>query len=378
MPLPAPGAPAPAPPRGRHRAPAPPRRRHAATATASRPTLAVVTAGLAAAVVLGSAGWSAAATAVAQAEALGRTVSGADEVVTAAGGSDAVRFVDVALPTGTRSSDDLPDKSLLAAARVAPLVARGAVVAPRAALRTAAVAPAPRRKPLPGWELGQTPPREVVRANVSVLAVVRRYFPAAQVGNAMAVVDCESSQQWWQRGPVNRNGTRDWGLFQFNDGGTLQGTLTAIGVRYTSLRQAQALALNPDINARMAIHLYRDRGWSPWVCAYTQGIVAALWSNEPGPMAGRYDVGGDPLPLTPPSPTPAPAPTAPRRPAPRPTPAPTVPRRPTPAPTTPSPTPAPTTPPPEPAPSTPAPDTTGASSVPGAEGTAVGAAPAGS
>ena len=377
MPLPAPGAPAPAQPRGRHRAPGPARRRHAATATSPRTTLGVVAAGLVAAVVLGSAGWSASATAVAQAEALGRTLTGSDAVVAGPDGSHALQVADVDLPAGTRSSDDLPDKSLLAAARVAATTARGAVVVGRASLRTAA-ATAPRRKPLPGWELGQTPPREVVRANVSVLAVVRRYFPASQVGNAMAVVDCESSQQWWQRGPVNRNGTRDWGLFQFNDGGTLQGTLTAIGVRYTSLRQAQALALNPDINARMAIHLYRDRGWSPWVCAYTQGIVAALWSNEPGPMAGRYDVGGDPLPLTPPSATPAPTPTTSRRPAPRPTPSPTVPRRPSPAPTTPSPTPAPSSPLPEPGPSTPSPDTTAASTTPGAQGSVVSAAPPGS
>lgn len=374
----APGAPVPAPPRGRHRAPGPARRRHAATASSPRTTLGVVAAGLVAVVALGSAGWSASSTAVAQAEALGRTLTGTDEVVAAAGGgSHVVQLVDLDVPAGTRSSDDLPDKSLLAAARVAPATARGAVVSGRASLGRAAAA-APRRKPLPGWELGQTPPREVVRANVSVLAVVRRYFPASQVGNAMAVVDCESSQQWWQRGPVNRNGTRDWGLFQFNDGGTLQGTLTAIGVRYTSLRQAQALALNPDINARMAIHLYRDRGWSPWVCAYTQGIVSALWSNEPGPMAGRYDVGGDPLPLTPPSAPAAPAPAAPRRPAPRPTPSPTVPRRPAPAPTTPSPSPSPSSPLPEPVPSTPSPDTTASSTAPGAQGSVVGTTPPGS
>jgi hypothetical protein len=177
-----------------------------------------------------------------------------------------------------------------------------------------------------------------VRANVSVLALVRRYFPASQVGNTMAVVSCESSQQWWQRGAVNRNGSRDWGLFQLNDAGTLQGALRAIGVSFRTTREAQALALDARINTRAALAIYRDRGWSPWVCAYKQGIVAALWSNEPGPMNGRYDVGGDPIPLSPPRPTRTPTtPTpAPRPPAPPPVPAP--PKRPAPVP---SPTPSP-------------------------------------
>ena len=124
-----------------------------------------------------------------------------------------------------------------------------------------------------------------------VLALVRRYFPADQVGNAMAVARCESGHSN-AIGATNSNGTTDWGVFQLNDGGTLQGALRRIGAPFTSIAEAQQLALDAETNVRAARTIYDSRGWAPWVCAYKTGIVASLYSNTPGPMAGRYDERG--------------------------------------------------------------------------------------
>ena len=221
--------------------------------------------------------------------------------------------------------------------------------------------------PAPTAEAVAVPAVAVVQATstvgtTDVLALVRQYFPAGQIGNAMAVSRCESGHSN-AIGAMNRNGTRDWGVFQLNDGGTLQGALRRIGVPFASTEEAQQLALDAEINVRAARVIYDSRGWAPWVCAYKVGIVASLYSSTPGPMAGRYDERGlssiafvapdlttdepEPTPVVVPTPTPAPKPTPP---TPTPTPAP----KPTPPTPTPSPTPTPPTPTPTPVP-TPAP-----------------------
>ena len=125
----------------------------------------------------------------------------------------------------------------------------------------------------------------------AVLALVVQYFPADQVGNAMAVARCESGHSN-AVGATNRNGTTDWGVFQLNDGGTLQGALRRIGAPFSSIAEAQQLALDAETNVRAARNIYDSRGWAPWVCAYKTGIVASLYSNTPGPMAGQYDERG--------------------------------------------------------------------------------------
>jgi hypothetical protein len=219
-------------------------------------------------------------------------------------------------------------------------------------------------------ESAAVPVALVVQATTSVgtgdvLALVRQYFPADQVGNAMAVARCESGHAN-AIGATNRNGTTDWGVFQLNDGGTLQGALRRIGAGFTSLAEAQQLALDAETNVRAARTIYDNRGWAPWVCAYKTGIVASLYSNTPGPMAGRYDERGrsatpftvadrpteEPTPTadatpaaaTPAAPTPPPKPSPGTTPAPTPTPTPSP--TPTPVPTpTPTPTPEPTEPP---------------------------------
>lgn len=53
---------------------------------------------------------------------------------------------------------------------------------------------------------------------------------------------------------TNTNGTKDWGLFQLNDGGTLQ---------YAGGTPGQD-SLRPRWNARAAAHLVAEVGWGPW------------------------------------------------------------------------------------------------------------------
>lgn len=53
---------------------------------------------------------------------------------------------------------------------------------------------------------------------------------------------------------TNTNGTNDWGLFQLNDGGTLQYAGGTPGVD----------ALRPRWNARAAARLVAEVGWGPW------------------------------------------------------------------------------------------------------------------
>lgn len=213
-----------------------------------------------------------------------------------------------------------------------------------------------------------------------VLALVVKYFPADQVGNAMAVSRCESSHSN-AIGALNSNGTRDWGVFQLNDGGTLQAALTRIKVSFNGTQDAQRRALDAETNVKAARAIYDSRGWAPWVCAFKTGIVASLYSKTPGTMYGQYDetgkAGAVDLDRTKPAkdtsmpvpsvPTPPPAPTPPNPtppPSPAPTPSPTPSPTPTPTPTatpsvapTPTPTPSPTqTPTPTPSkPAAPAP-----------------------
>lgn len=52
----------------------------------------------------------------------------------------------------------------------------------------------------------------------------------------------------------NRNGTKDWGLFQLNDGGTLQYVGGEPGTDVLRTRW----------NARAAARLVRSEGWGPW------------------------------------------------------------------------------------------------------------------
>ncbi len=228
----------------------------------------------------------------------------------------------------------------------APGAVTPGVVAPGAVAPVAVVAPG-----------AVVAPNVKVAANVvssaALVKLVRKNFPEAQIGNAMAIADCESGQTSRQ-GDTNFDGTTDWGVFQLNDGGTLQGALAAIGRGVSDRASAQRLAMDAAINVKAAAAIWRDRGWAPWVCAYKKQIVNALWSNAPGPMYGRFTIIGKatgPIPTVTkpnkkkPAPKPAPSSSVPvPAPIPTPTPAPTqtLTPTPTPCPTGVSPSPSPT------------------------------------
>ncbi len=128
-------------------------------------------------------------------------------------------------------------------------------------------------------------------SEAEILSLVRKHFPSSEVGNAMAVARCESGLSN-AVGKVNSNGTRDFGVFQINDGGTLQAALRSLGIEYTSITQARKKALNPETNVRLARVIWDSRGWQPWTCAAKLKIVAGLYQRAPGSLYGQYDESG--------------------------------------------------------------------------------------
>jgi hypothetical protein len=88
--------------------------------------------------------------------------------------------------------------------------------------------------------------------NAQTIAMV---FPEEVRADAIKVANCESSLLE-KASNKNRNGSQDWGIFQLNDGGTLQ-----------RLGGNAELARDPVWNIKAAYILYQDRGWQPWVCA---------------------------------------------------------------------------------------------------------------
>ena len=99
-----------------------------------------------------------------------------------------------------------------------------------------------------------------------IAAIIRLYFPQEQWDNAIRVADCESSLDASVVSKPNWNGTKDWGLFQFNDGGTLQGWLTRTGEDPKKVEKA----LDPHWSARAAaLKVKTDGNWGAWSCAHT-------------------------------------------------------------------------------------------------------------
>lgn len=142
--------------------------------------------------------------------------------------------------------------------------------------------------PLGGGGAGSIPSGGAATSSAAVLKLVRQYFPANEVGNAMAVARCESGHANRVSKP-NANGSRDFGVFQINDGGTLQAALRGIGVKVDDISDARKKALNAKLNVQMARAIWGSRGWQPWVCASKLKIVAGLYQRTPGPMDGKYD-----------------------------------------------------------------------------------------
>jgi hypothetical protein len=139
-----------------------------------------------------------------------------------------------------------------------------------------------------GGDFGGAVPRGGATSSAEVLDLVSANFPVDQVGNAMAVSRCESGHGNRVSKP-NTNGSRDFGVFQINDGGTLQASLRAIGVGFSDITDARKKALDPAINVRLARAIWDSRGWQPWTCAAKLKIVSGLYKRAPGPMDGKYD-----------------------------------------------------------------------------------------
>lgn len=211
----------------------------------------------------------------------------------AAGQSDPA---DVAPPDGGARDPD-PDEGweaalggLLAHPAAPHQVAEGGVAAagrgPSGAAASSGVRPA---QPQPDWsQWDRTPdgPYDAVAGLPavhprpgSVEAIIAGVFPAAEVQRAVAVARCESGLRAGLVAGPNTDGTYDHGLFQLNDGGTLQGLLLAAG----EPAERFDVAAEPLWNTRAARLLWERRGWQPWVCAAHLGIVDGLYSSAPGP-----------------------------------------------------------------------------------------------
>jgi hypothetical protein len=105
----------------------------------------------------------------------------------------------------------------------------------------------------------------------SVLAIAER-FGSRDFSAAVRVAWCESRLNPHSISRANRNGSRDHGLFQLNDDGTMQ----RLGV-------TRSTALDVTANVDAAWVLLEDRGWSPWTCAHMLGLGNAKMRGEAPP-----------------------------------------------------------------------------------------------
>ena len=84
-------------------------------------------------------------------------------------------------------------------------------------------------------------------------------WPSYAIADALRISRCES--EWLD--VQNKDGGPYWGRFQiaFTDAGYHQDKLIALGYPPTT----QAL-LDPYINARVALLIWQEQGWTPWEC----------------------------------------------------------------------------------------------------------------
>ena len=126
-----------------------------------------------------------------------------------------------------------------------------------------------------------SPTGTTTSSNNEVVSMIYQAWPQAQWKNAEAVATCESNMNPLAEG-TNTNGTHDMGVFQLNDGGTLQGLLKRLGQASTNT----TLAFDANWNIRAAYQLFKERGWQPWSCAHHLKIVvqnsAGNWVPGPG------------------------------------------------------------------------------------------------
>ncbi|HVK25324.1 MAG TPA: peptidoglycan-binding protein [Actinokineospora sp.] len=99
-----------------------------------------------------------------------------------------------------------------------------------------------------------------VSSDATVAAAIRAVFPDSIEDKAIRVATCESGLNAIAIN-INTNGTRDYGVFQFNAGGTLQAYLAG-----ATTAEKIDNALHHTANIQAAYRLYQDRGWQPWAC----------------------------------------------------------------------------------------------------------------
>ena len=92
-------------------------------------------------------------------------------------------------------------------------------------------------------------------AQAATLPAIVGAFGTTLYPKAVKVAYCESRLHV-NSVSHNRDGSSDLGLFQLNNGGTMQ-----------RLKVSPASAKIATVNANAAYRLYKDRGWEPWTCA---------------------------------------------------------------------------------------------------------------
>lgn len=100
-----------------------------------------------------------------------------------------------------------------------------------------------------------------------VAGLITRVFPPGERRHALAVARCESGLRNVP-GARNADGSRDWGIFQLNDGAGQwsRSTLALLG-------GTPSTTLDPPWNVRAARRLWARRGWQPWTCGRRLGLA---------------------------------------------------------------------------------------------------------
>jgi len=93
------------------------------------------------------------------------------------------------------------------------------------------------------------------KSQANAVLAIAEHFSEKDFPIAVKIAWCESRLNPSAINGSNSNGTADRGLFQLNDGGTMQ----RLGVNNRT-------AFDPYHNAKAARVLFDDRGWKPWVC----------------------------------------------------------------------------------------------------------------
>jgi len=107
------------------------------------------------------------------------------------------------------------------------------------------------------------------RKQADAVLVIAETFGESYFKHAIKVAWCESRLNPAAVNGSNTNGTVDRGLFQLNDGGTMQ----RLGVDKQE-------AFDARVSALAALVLFEDRGWQPWVCAHKQNFDHLKMSSK--------------------------------------------------------------------------------------------------